>query len=241
MRIKSLKIHNFRSIGDASFSLYDYSILVGANNTGKTNILTALRIFYEDDIAFNEKKDFPKFEVDDNESWIDIEFLLSDDEFKNLKEEYKNPGRILKVRKYLKSDNKDKVKSKQSNIYAYEKGSLSDNLFYGAKNIGESKLGSILYIPEITKTDESLKLSGPSPLRNVVTFVMKKVTKTSESFVSLNKAFKDFNAKFKEEASKDGFSLKKLKKDINHELKDWNIEFGFNINPINPEQIIKKL
>lgn len=36
---------------------------------------------------------------------------------------------------------------------------------------------------------------------------MKKVVKTSESFRTLNEAFKEFNEKFMEEASKDGFSL----------------------------------
>ena len=241
MRIKSIKIHNFRSIKDAFFDLYDYSILVGANNAGKTNILNALRIFYEDTINFNEKTDFPKFKTDDNESWIEIEFLLPNNEFKELKDEYKNPGNLLKVRKYLKSDDKKVVKSKQSNIYGYENSVLSKNLFYGAKNIGQTKLGSVLYIPEVTKTDETLKLSGPSPLRKVITYVMKKVIETSVSFKNLNKNFNDFNKNFEADASKDGFSLKKLKEDINHELKEWKVEFGFNINPIKPEQIIKNL
>ncbi len=241
MRIKSIRVHNFRSIRDAFLDLFGYSILVGANNAGKTNILTALRIFYEDGIKFNEKVDFPKFETDDNESWIDTEFLLSDNELKSLKEDYKNPGKLLKVRKYLKSNNKEKVKANQSNIYAYEKGNLSENLFYGAKNIGQTKLGTILYIPEVAKSDETLKLSGPSPLRNVISFVMKKVVKNSDSFKNLNKSFEDFNRRFELEASKDGFSLNRLKEDINHELKEWKVEFGFNINPIKLEQIIKNL
>jgi len=240
MKIKSIKMHNFRSIKDAFFNLYDYSILVGANNAGKTNILNALRIFYED-ISFNEKTDFPKFKTDDNESWIEIEFLLLDNEFKVLKDEYRNPGNLLKVRKYLKSDDKIVIKSKQSNIYGYENSVLSKNLFYGAKNIGQTKLGSVLYIPEVSKTDETLKLSGPSPMRNVITYVMKKVIETSVSFKNLNKNFNEFNKNFEADASKDGFSLKKLKEDINHELKEWKVEFGFNINPIKPEQIIKNL
>ena len=50
--------------------LNDYNVLVGANNSGKSNILTALRIFYEDGIKFNEKTDFPRFQTDDEESWI---------------------------------------------------------------------------------------------------------------------------------------------------------------------------
>ena len=221
--------------------LSDYSVLVGANNSGKSNILTALRIFYEDGIKFNEKKDFPQFQTDDEESWIEIEYLLTDDEFKNLKEDYKNPGNILKVRKYLKSEDSQRVKSNQSNIYAYENGELSTNLFYGAKNISQAKLGTVIYIPEVTKTEETLKLSGPSPLRNTLTFVMKKVVKTSESFKSLNEAFEDFNKKFKEEASKDGVSLENFRKEINENLKEWGVEFNIDINPVRPEDIIKNL
>lgn len=241
MKIKSITVHNFRSIKEQKFDPYDYTVLVGANNTGKSNVLTALRIFYEDEIKFNEKSDFPKFRREDNESWIEIEYLLTNDEFHNLKAEYQNPGNILKVRKYLKSDDRGRVKANQSNIYGYENDALSENLFYGAKNVSEAKLGTVIYIPEVTKTDETLKLTGPSPLRNVITFVMKKVVKTSESFGNLNKAFEEFNNKFKEEASKDGFSLSKLREEINDSLKEWEVEFNLNINPVSPEDIIKNL
>jgi predicted ATP-dependent endonuclease of OLD family len=43
MKINNIKIHNFRSIKDSVFSIYDYSLLIGENNSGKTNVLTALR------------------------------------------------------------------------------------------------------------------------------------------------------------------------------------------------------
>jgi len=127
-----------------------------------------------------------------------------------------------------------------SDISPYQ-ARLPENLFYGAKNVSEAKLGSIIYIPEVAKTDETLKLTGPSPLRDIVTFVMKKVVKTSESFGSLNRAFEEFNSKFKEEASKDGFSLSKLRQEINKSLKEWEVEFNLNINPVRPEDIIKNL
>ena len=241
MKIESIKIHNFRSIKEVKFSPENYAVLVGANNAGKSNALTALRIFYEDEIKFSERIDFPKFQTENNESWIEIEYLLNDDEFQNLEEKYKNPGNILKVRKYLKSEDKERVKANQSNIYGYENNILSEKLFYDAKNISQAKLGTIIYIPEVTTTDETLKLTGPSPLRDIITFVMKKVVKTSESFESLNKDFEEFNNKFREEASKDGFSLNKLREEINDSLKEWEIEFNLNINPIKPEGIIKNL
>ncbi len=240
--IKSVTIHNFRSIKEAKFNPYNYAVLVGANNAGKSNVFMALRIFYEDEIKFNEKTDFPKFrpnfQTEDNESWIEIEYLLTEDEYNNLRYEYRNPGKILKVRKYLKGS---KVRPNQSNIYGYENSILSENLFYGAKNISEAKLGTVVYIPEVSKTDETLKLSGPSPLRNMLTFVMKRVVKTSDSFGNLNEAFEVFNSKFKGEESKDGFSLSKLREEINDSLKEWEVELRLEINPISPEDIIKNL
>jgi len=239
--IKSVIIHNFRSIKEAKFNPYDYAVLVGANNAGKSNVFTALRVFYEDEIKFNENTDFPKFQTEDEESWVEIEYLLTNDEYNNLKDEYRSSGNILKVRKYLKSDDKERVKANQSNIYGYENGILSKSLFYGAKNISEAKLGTVIYIPEVSKTDETLKLSGPSPLRNMLTFVMKRVVKTSESFGNLNKAFEVFNDRFKEEESKDGFSLDKLREEINDGLREWQVELKLDINSISPEDMIKNL
>jgi len=238
MKIKTITIHNFRSIKDVKINLYNYTLLVGANNAGKSNTLTALRMFYEDGIKFNENSDFPKFQTEDNESWIEIEYKLTNNEFKNLKDNYKGPNNTLKVRKYFKS--KSRLKNRQSNIYGYENGKLSEKLFYGAKNIAESRLGTAIYIPAVAKTDETLKLTGPSPLRDVISFVMKKVVKTSKSFENLNKAFEEFNSKIKE-ASKDGFSLNKLRQEINESLKEWEVEFNLNVNPVKPEDVIKNL
>jgi predicted ATP-dependent endonuclease of OLD family len=241
MKIIKITLHNFRSIREQLLNLTDYSLLIGANNSGKTNIIDALRIFYEKDLKFVPNRDFPKFNVDDQESWIEIEFHLDDDEFLNLKNEYRQSNNILQVRKYFKSTDSNRVKSNQSNIYAYEKESLSDNLFYGAKNISEAKLGDVIYIPEVTKIDEYTKLSGPSAFRNLLEFVVKKVIKNSSAFGSLSTSFEDFNKKFKEEASKDGISLQNLMKDINDEIRDWGTFFGIEINQIKPEEIIKNL
>lgn len=241
MEIKNITIHNFRSIKEQTFYLKDYSLLIGANNSGKTNIIDAMRIFYEKDLKFSRDRDFPKFEKRDRESWIEITFNLTDDEFANLREEYKEPNNTLRVRKYLQSSTPNRVKSNRSNIYGYEGGNLSNNQFYGARNISEAKLGDIVYIPEVTKVDEYTKLSRPSAFRSILEFVVKKVVKNSSAFENLSKSFEDFNKGFKEEASKDGFSLKNLIEDINYEIRDWDTAFGIDINQIQPQEIIKSL
>ena len=242
MKINRITLHNFRSIKDASFRLGDYSLLVGENNSGKTTVLTALRMFYEESgTKFQRSKDFPKFETEDEESWAEIEFLTSQEEQETLRPEYKSPDQLLRVRRYFLSEGTNWVKSGQSNIYAYEKGSLSSNLFYGFKNVSQQKLGKVIYIPEVTKTDDTMKLSGPSPFRETINFIFTKIVRKSSSFQKLTTAFDEFNSLFSEEVSPDGYSIASFETDVNQNLEEWDISFGLRINPIKPADIIKTL
>jgi predicted ATP-dependent endonuclease of OLD family len=239
MKIRKVLLHNFRSIKDVKIDLDDYSLLIGENNAGKTNVITALRIFYEDHgVKFDESRDFPKFTTDD-ESWVEIEFLTTEEEQGNLKEGYKSKDNILRVRRYLKSD--QRVKSGQSNIYGYENGTLSANLFYGAKNISQAKLGKVIYIPDVSTTNETFKLSGPSPFRDTVNFVFKKVVSNSPTFQSLNTIIDKFNSDFMVESSEDGISMNAFKDEINKELATWGVDFGLKVNQLLPQEIVKSL
>lgn len=47
MKIKKIKIENFKSIKKTEFDFEDLTILLGENNSGKTNILKALQMFFE--------------------------------------------------------------------------------------------------------------------------------------------------------------------------------------------------
>lgn len=242
MKIKRVTIHNFRSILHQTIDCNDFTLFVGENNSGKTNIITALRAFYENEgYKYDKKSDFPKLSfTNDSESWIEIEFITTEEEQRTLKDEYKRDDKILTVRRYFESA--DKVKKDNSNIFYIAKdGTISENNFYGAKNVSQAKLGKIIYIPEIAKTDDTFRLTGPSPLRQILSFVFKKVIEKSQAFTNLDKAFQNFNNDFKTEVSSDGISMERLKEDINNELKNWQFSFGFDINPINTDLIIKNL
>lgn len=45
--LQNLKVLNFRSIKNQTFDLDDFSVLIGKNNSGKTNILDAIEILLE--------------------------------------------------------------------------------------------------------------------------------------------------------------------------------------------------
>ena len=241
MKIKEITIHNIRSVEHATFQLSDYSMLVGENNVGKTNIFTALRLFYEDNkLKYKKDSDLPKFPTD-GESWVELAFVTTEDEQKNLRDAYRSQDKILKVRRYFQSEDKELVKTNQSNIYAYEAGKLSQNLFYGARNVSKAKLGNVIHIPAVSKSDEALKLSGPSPFRQMLNLVMRRAVLESSTFERLSNAFDNFNVGFREEASRDGFSIKSLIQDINSEIAGWDARFEISVNPIKPEEIVKNL
>jgi len=58
MKIKSVAIENFRSIKCATFDFKDLIVLLGKNNTGKTNILKALDWFFGSSVRGMSQEDF---------------------------------------------------------------------------------------------------------------------------------------------------------------------------------------
>src|SRR5437867_2148936 len=184
MKVRTLQIHNFRSIADQAISVGDYSLLIGANNSGKSNLVDALRVFYEKELKFVFERDFPKFQTADQESWIEVEYELTPDEAANLKAEYLIAENCCRIRKWFYPADKAKA-----GLFAYESGKLSDNLFYGWKNVGQAKLGKAIYIPAVSRLEEHTKLSGPSALREIINDILKPIIKSSEAFTALTAEF----------------------------------------------------
>ena len=88
-----------------------YTMIVGANNAGKSNLLAALRAFYEE-IKWSSE-DTPKLGKSSDESWVELAFVLNDAEWSGLAEKYKEDvaDQHLTVRRYFGSKEKDRVKS----------------------------------------------------------------------------------------------------------------------------------
>lgn len=58
--ISRIEIHRFRSISDASFIAEDLTIFSGTNNSGKSNILRALNLFFNGETSFGNPYKFEK-------------------------------------------------------------------------------------------------------------------------------------------------------------------------------------
>jgi energy-coupling factor transporter ATP-binding protein EcfA2 len=233
MKIERVRIHNYRSFFDADFSLYDCTLLVGPNNCGKSTALNAIRVFYED-VKYTAG-DHPHFGAVDDDAWIELTYLLEEDEHAALAEHYQSPDRLLCIRKLLRGEG---VKSNQSNLYAVlPSGELETNLFYGAKTIGAAKLGTIIYVPALTVPADHMKTSGPSPLRDLLALFLKRAVAGSPAYQQLQESFTALNA---EACGKDGF-LASLAEPLNAAIADWGIAFELSVGAIQPEEIVKGL
>ena len=239
MRATALRVHNFRSLQDVEINLQPFSVLVGANNSGKSNLIDAIRVFY-DHLKFDRQRDFPKLSTKDRESWIEIEFHLSENEWTNLSDKYRlSSERKIRVRRYVLSESRGVglyfVKKKE------DRDEVADELFYGAKNVQKAKLGKVIYIPAVSKLDEQTKLTGPSPFRDLISMVLDRVLSDSPSYAQLENAFREFEELVKGEKSKDGYSLKWLEEEITHAIENWGVEFRIGISPVSPSDILKNL
>ena len=234
MELKRIKIHNFRSIIDADIDVHDFTMLVGANNAGKSNTLNALRCFYGD-LKWSED-DFPKTNANDYESWVELSFELSADEWHALDATYKENVNThsLVLKRYFKGE---KAKDKQNNIYAVVNGNEQNKIFYNAKTIIPTKCGKIVYIPALTTPDEQMKTSGPSPLRDLLNALLSSFVPKSAAYAQLEHAFKQLN---QEAICENGF-LSTIAQPINNALSQWDIEINLSVNPITPDVIIKSL
>jgi putative ATP-dependent endonuclease of OLD family len=236
MRIREVQIHNYRSIADERVVLGGYSLLIGANNAGKSNLIDAIRTFYEKDLKFDVGRDLPKFASLDNESWVEIEYQLSPYEASTIKPEYLADGGRCRVRRWFYPQDKAKA-----GFLGYENNSLSENMFYGWKNVGQAKLGSVIYVPATSRLDEHTKLSGPSALRDLINDILKSIVKSSAAYIELRNQFKTFESLVKLEETPDKRSLGGLEGRINDELGEWGAKFNLEVVSPEVEEIIKTL
>ncbi len=99
MKIKTVEVHNWRSIKDIKIEFQDIMIFIGQNNHGKSNILSAL-LFFFGEITHNELD----FNDGSKELYVEITFANLDESDRTTFKKYVTADGTIKVRKEATKD-----------------------------------------------------------------------------------------------------------------------------------------
>ena len=239
MKLRELKIHNFRSIRDATLNIVGYTLVVGANNCGKSTVIDCIRAVYEKDkFKFSTGRDFPHGEVTDQESWAELEFELDSAEYADLAAKYQLSENRLRLRKIFKTEGQ----LTDGMLYGFlDNGSLDTEPFYGAKGVQNGKIGEVIYVPAVSSVDEHTKLSGPSALRDLLTDLISDVASGSAAYQQFDTAFVSFIKDVKAQKNSSDQSVSDFEEELDKSLESWQAGFRVNFRPPAAQDLIKSL
>ena len=232
MKISEVSVHNYRTISDGKVKLGSYSNFVGPNSAGKSNLIRSILQFYDyEGFKYNRESDFPRFDVNDNDVWVDVEYELLDVEYLALDEQYRLPSKKMKLRRKLES----------KPLYGYKGAELSTDAFYGYPNVGKAKIGDVIYIPAVPESEEAFKFSGPSAVRDSIVKIIGKILNESSELKSISEELKKYIGSIGDKTNEDGNTLNSFIYRINDSIKSMNMEFLLDTGEVKPDIIIKSL
>lgn len=98
MRISEITIHNYRSIRDLYVLCQPLLLMLGPNNHGKSNILSAVE-FALSTSAKPTVNEFNCFRCDDNTLWVELTFISLTEQERNTFKKYLRADASIRVRK----------------------------------------------------------------------------------------------------------------------------------------------
>lgn len=99
MRLSALKIHNYRSIRDLNMKCSSLAVLLGPNNHGKSNILSAIEFALSTAIRPNETDFYAFKDHEDDSLWVELSFCDLTEQEKTTFAKYLRTDSTFTVRK----------------------------------------------------------------------------------------------------------------------------------------------
>lgn len=228
MKIGSITIKGIKSYRETSFHSEDYNVFIGENNTGKSNILFAIRWFFNE-VKLSEKDINQQFDGDPS---IKIVFYFEEGEL--IPELLTSYVEDCKFELEAFADYNPPVKKDQSPRYKVKGTEIQTTK---VKNLLDKI--DLIYVPSVRKLDEDLKFTANSTINRLITKFVIETSKTNAEFNKLYCGISKNITKISELIEKNGF--KNLKDSLKNYMLDYeNIEINFRLNPPEVDDLIKK-
>lgn len=242
MKIKSIYIHNFRSIENEKINLQDYTVLIGSNNSGKSNIIAALLYFY-DELSLKDTDYFCCPDRSADELFVEVEFSnLSPELMEKLPEKYRLPHNRMKIRRTARKGSKPVY-----NGYVMEddREKLLETNFFGAGEVGKGKIGNVIYIPALKNVVDELKTTGSATMAKLLKEVVEPALVESEEYEKFSEAVSGLSEKLKGEPVQnfenwDGKSISGIEYFLNNELSNWDCSVKIDLEPLEPARLAQQ-
>lgn len=238
MKISQIKIHGIKSYSESSVEMSNYTVFVGENNSGKSNILFALLWFFG-------KEKLALKDVNNNTSddpYIEVEFKLQKNEEFTHPKEYLVDGKF-KVRAIL-SRSRINDKGSACEYYGYTgntEGDIKDTKLLGWKTVATPSFGDVIYMPSVRPLSEELKFTVNSSLNQLVTKnIIARIKAEDEKNQHYGRVVQSISDLSTFISQGEGSAIQKLKEDISRKMLDYgNVQIGFDLVSPDAEDLIK--
>lgn len=109
MKIRHINISNYRSIRELDLDTQDWTVLLGPNNHGKSNILSAIEFFLSGSIKPSEHDFFAYRSAD--MLWVEIQFNELTEQERHTFSKYVRQDGTLKIRKFSRFDDSGSIET----------------------------------------------------------------------------------------------------------------------------------
>jgi recombinational DNA repair ATPase RecF len=226
MKINKIIVENYRSIKKVELEPSKFSVFVGQNNHGKTNLFEAIQWFYS---AKSTSKD-EKHSKDDN-NIVSVE-LFFDDVVENDISKLKTEANQTKIRNLLGENTTFSIIKKSTDhkrkyiVNGEDKGNPS-----GLDTAINEFIPALEYVNTKIRLDDVSKYKDKNPIGQMLSGVMGKIIETSKEYIAFQQKF---SALFENEQSEIRVKLNELGQKVQIYLEKQfpdGTKVKFEVNP----------
>ena len=232
MRIKTVKIKNYRSIVDCEFEFTNLLALIGENNAGKSNIIYALNLF------FNKNKPDSVYDFFKRSQPIEIVVSfcdLTEYEKGEIVEKHRTDDIFVLKKAYVYNTEDDSIEPIITSIKDEEETNIPPR---GPQNVLADTLPEFYLLPAVKDSSQEAKVVTTTNFGKFVNLVF---GSSEEEFIQLDKLLTDLKTELERED--EDAPLVKAAAEVGEILKEQFQETSISLTPkpINRSDILKSL